>query len=215
MDVESAALSEASNSASTTDDVRSFLVLASPFADHTAAVCGELLETADLQATNYLSVTCDGTVADRVEHWRRHVAPELPAKIGVITAGERIRSATAASTTETTGFANADARMTAVSSPSDLTGLGLAVEKTLAAWNVDEHRTVACIDSLTTLLQYVETKRLFRFLHTLLARFRAVNATIHAHMDPNAHGPQTQSTIECLFDVVIDRDANGEWQLRR
>lgn len=214
MDVETAAITEASTSASTTEDASSLLVLASPFADHTAAVCGDLLGRADPEATNYLSLTCDGTVADRLEHWRRHVAPELPAKIGLVTAGEVTRSATAASTTETTRYANADVRVTTVASPGDLTGLGLAVEKSLAAWNADEHRTVACLDSLTTLLQYVDAKRCFRFLHTLLERFEAVDATVHAHMDPGAHDPQTLATIACLFDVVVERDAPGEWQQR-
>lgn len=195
------------------DDARSLLVLASPLEEQTAAICGDLLSTDDASTTNYLSVALDETPHDRLDHWRRHATPALPAKVGIVACGETTRAATATSDTGTTRYAGSDVRVTGVSSPGDLTGLGIAVERCLSAWDGDEHRTVACIDSLTTLLQYVDVRRAFRFLNVLLARFAFVDAVVHAHVDPDAHDAKTLATIESLFDAVIERD-DEEWQLR-
>lgn len=214
MDVKTAANSETSIQASIVDDVDSLLGLAPPFEDPSFALCGDLLGTADPHVTNFLSVTFDRTLDDRLDHWRRHVSPELPTKAGIISAVETTRGTTTAGTSETVRFANSDVRVTTVSSPGDLTGLGMAVEKCLAAWNGDENHTVACIDSLTALLQYADTKRVFRFLHTLLARFEFVDLTVHAHMDPDAHDTQTLATIKSLFDAVVERDPAGAWQIQ-
>ena len=52
---------------------------------------------------------------------------------------------------------------------SDLTGASIAVSRYLDRWDGDEPITV-CLNSLTSLLQYADRDRVFRFLHTITSR---------------------------------------------
>lgn len=93
-----------------------------------------------------------------------------------------------------------------VSDPTDLTGVGIAVGEWLRARDGDE-RPVVCLDSLSTLLQYADLERAFRFLHALVAQVRAADARAYASVDPGAHDETTHSTLATLFDGV--RSAEG------
>lgn len=92
-----------------------------------------------------------------------------------------------------------------VSSPADLTGLGIAVSECLEALDEDVTPGV-CLDSLTTLLQYVDPSRAFRFLQVLVDRVRAAGGTIHCHVNPDAHDPQVCGTFDTLFDDAVTVD---------
>jgi hypothetical protein len=102
-----------------------------------------------------------------------------------------------------------DFRATAVADPGDLTGLGIRVGECLEAW---EHRpTVVTFDSVTTMLQYADTKRVFQFLHVLTSQLASAGATSVFYMDPDAHNAQTVSTIRSLFQGVYER-SEGDWK---
>lgn len=98
--------------------------------------------------------------------------------------------------------------VTALSAPDDLTGLGIKMDEYLSARVDADGPTVVCIDSLSTLLQYVGTKQAFRFLYTFLVRIATDDITIVAHGDPTSHEEQTLTTIRVLLDAVIERDSN-------
>jgi hypothetical protein len=67
-----------------------------------------------------------------------------------------------------------------------------------------------CFHSLTTLLQYADPQRTFRFVHTLGSRARSCGVIAHYHLDPAAHDAPTVATLEPLFDVVVDlTEADG------
>jgi hypothetical protein len=102
--------------------------------------------------------------------------------------------------------------VTRVGDPSDLTRLGITVSRLLAESDGEEP-PVACVHSLTELLQYVDRRRLFRFLHLLKNRIDSVEANAHYHMDPSAHDPQVVSVFESLFDVVVRVEENGDLAL--
>jgi hypothetical protein len=74
--------------------------------------------------------------------------------------------------------------------------------------------TMVSFDSLTSLLQYVELQRAFRFLHVLANRVKTAGAVAHFHMDPGAHDEQAMATLSSLFDAVAEFD-DGEWSIRR
>lgn len=173
-------------------------------------LCGRLLAgEGDRAPVNYLSITFRESPADRLEHWRKHVGADLPANVGVVAVGDRTRGATAASTpTEPVPIpgTGADVRVTTVGSPADLTGVGMAASDLLSRWEGDA-RTVVCVDSLTTLLQYTDARRSYRFLHALLGRLDAAPGTVHAHLDPDSHDRATVSILASLFDVLADGDA--------
>jgi hypothetical protein len=93
--------------------------------------------------------------------------------------------------------------------PGDLTGLGIAITERLTDWQHDE--SLLMFEALTVLLQHVELKRLFRFLHVLVNRVKATGATAHYHLDPSAHDDRTIATLTSLFDAVVAYE-DGTWQ---
>jgi len=92
-----------------------------------------------------------------------------------------------------------------VADPTDLTGVGIAVGEWLRARDDDE-RPVVCLDSLSTLLQYADPERAFRFCHGLTAQVRSTGAAAFVSVDPGAHDEATLGTFRTLFDTVIAGD---------
>lgn len=100
-------------------------------------------------------------------------------------------------------------RSTTVADPGDLTGLGIRIGECLEAW---EHQpAVVTFDSVTTMLQYADTKRVFQFLHVLTSRLENAGVMSVFYMDPEAHDDQTVSTIRSLFQSVYERN-DDDWE---
>jgi len=97
-------------------------------------------------------------------------------------------------------------------SPESLTGIGITVSERLTGWHdaTPGADTLFLFDSLTVLLQYVELKRAFRFLHVLVNRVKATDTVAHYHLDPGAHDAKTVATLSSLFDTVV-RYEDREW----
>ncbi|MEF8806669.1 DUF7504 family protein [Natronomonas sp.] len=159
---------------------------------------------------NLLFVSLSGNPDDRLDSWRRHGG--LPEKVAIVTA-DATRSA--AATDGASGMCRSGGTVistTTVSEPGDLTGIGIKMNKALSAWEDDDARTHVCFDSLTTLLQYVDTRRAFQYLHVTTKRIESAGAIAHYHIDPNAHDDQTLATIESLFSDVFEYDTEtGTW----
>ncbi|MFB6118091.1 hypothetical protein [Halosegnis sp.] len=102
-----------------------------------------------------------------------------------------------------------------LSSPADLTGIGMVVSKYLERWQGRE--TVAlCFDSLTALLQYEDAKDVYRFLHIISTRLAGTAARSHFHLDPMTQDDQTVSTLRSSFDAVATFDPDAEtWEVAR
>lgn len=95
-----------------------------------------------------------------------------------------------------------------VEEPADLTGLGITVSERLTDWGSE---SLLIFESLTVLLEHVELKRAFRFLHVLVNRVKATGATAHYHLDPDEHDDRTIATLTSLFDAVVAYE-DGSWQ---
>jgi len=96
-------------------------------------------------------------------------------------------------------------RVEYVSSPADLTGIGIGVSeqlRRLAAAEADEIRIV--FYSLSTLLMYAELETVFRFLHVLAGRVDSIGALGLFSLDPTTHDASTVNTLKQLFDGVIE-----------
>jgi hypothetical protein len=111
-------------------------------------------------------------------------------QIGVITVADSSAGADGA-TTET------------VSTPSDLTGLGIKIGQFLSEWDTPIH---VSFDSLTSMLQYVDFGTAYEFLHAITGQIYAAGARAHFHIDPSAHDEQDVAGIESLFDATISLD---------
>ncbi len=100
-----------------------------------------------------------------------------------------------------------------VSTPSDLTGLGISIGKFLSEF---DDQVLVCFDSLTSMLQYVNVQTAYEFLHAITGQIHAANARAHFHIDPSAHGEQDVAAIASLFDArVALGDGDPEVQTRQ
>lgn len=196
------------------DDVQSVLVHSPALSAHTEEICSELLTPDTTPPNNYLAISLNSTPDDRINHWKTHISPQLPATLNIIAVGDITRSAAkTASQTYTTD--TSDINITAIKSVEDLTGIGIAAFKHTNSWeDTHQKRNVVCLDSITTLLQYTSAKHTYRFLHTLLTRLTSSNMLIHAHIDPAAHDTTTLSIIENLFDATLAQTADDSWELQ-
>ena len=172
---------------------------------------------ADLATGNHpggrdvLVVTFTGTPDDVVSRFRSQAPASSPAKMGIISVGDSTRSATAADG----GVGNGPVAISTLSSPGDLTGLGITITEHLRNWAGDGNEIAVCFDSLSTLLQYASLERAFRFLHVITGRLRSVDAIAHFHMDPGVHDDRDLNTIKTLFDAAVEFDEDGSWRVTR
>lgn len=100
----------------------------------------------------------------------------------------------------------------AVVNPSDLTQINIEISEMLGMWDAEGERIALCLSSLTSLLQYTEIARVFKFLHATVNEFKAAAArtSTHYHLDPDAVDDRDVARVRTLMDEVIDvRDVEG------
>lgn len=127
----------------------------------------------------------------------------LPSNLGIIAVGESTRSTTAQSGTQQTSTSGI---LTAVESPTNLSGLGIAIGTYLEEWKETDGPTMVCFNSLTALLQDIGVKTAFKFIYLLRHRLAKADATAHFHLDPTAHRDQTIVLLSEVFDTTIEPD---------
>jgi KaiC/GvpD/RAD55 family RecA-like ATPase len=91
-----------------------------------------------------------------------------------------------------------------VSSPADLTGLGIAITEAieiLAERGTDRFRLV--IDSLSPLAVYNEFQRVYRFLHVVLGRISTVGGTAFCYLPSNTVEERT-GAVRGLADGMLE-----------
>ncbi|MFB6081432.1 MAG: RAD55 family ATPase [Halanaeroarchaeum sp.] len=92
-----------------------------------------------------------------------------------------------------------------VSSPGDLTGIGIEfseIAREANASGVDRLRIG--FDSISPLLMYVDLQRLFRFLHVFTSQIQSNDWLGLFSIDPETHEQQAVNTISQLFDGMIE-----------
>lgn len=92
-----------------------------------------------------------------------------------------------------------------VSSPGDLTGMGIEFsELARSAQGDGVDRLRIGFDSLSPLLMYVDLQRLFRFLHVFTSQIQSRGWIGLFSIDPDSHDAQVVNTLSQLFDGVIE-----------
>lgn len=194
------------------DDGDSVLLLAPAMSRGVDEACVDLGCRCDASAVSLLSIELDGGVDSVLDRWNRH-CDRTPERVAVVTAGEIARGAAAtASGGSSVSLPGNSVSNTSVSSPGDLTGLGIRASECLSAWEELDGDVVVCFRSLTTLIQFTEVQRVFQFVHVLTQRIEAAGARAHFHMDPGAHDDRTVATIRSLFEEVLEQDPDGTWR---
>jgi KaiC/GvpD/RAD55 family RecA-like ATPase len=103
------------------------------------------------------------------------------------------------------------------SSPVDLTGIGIELSELLQEFYQERQltRNRVLLYSLSTLLMYSNLQTVFRFLHVFTGRLQSADGLGLFTIDPTAHEDQTMSTLQQLFDGVIEvREADGGRETR-
>lgn len=171
----------------TTDRGRTVLMLEPPFGADARDACVDHLASGE-RPTAALSVLYSEPVGERMDLIERHGdAIDTAAIVCVGPAGDGSRPHEDHSAVHT------------LTDPADLTGLGIAITNWLDARQAAATTTV-CLDSLSTLLQYVDHDRALKFLHTITSRFRRTGVRAHFHLDPRAHDEQTVAQLRQVFD---------------
>lgn len=103
-----------------------------------------------------------------------------------------------------------------VSSPADLTGIGIGVSEQLRRFaQSDVEQTRMAFYSLSTLLMYAELETVFRFLHVLTGRVDSIGGIGVFAIDPTTHEESTVNTLKQLFDGMIElRDGTDGREVR-
>lgn len=194
------------------DDSTVVLLLAPGFSEHEDSVCFDLLSVTNPNQQNVLFFTFTQSPADRLQAWQTWIGNTPPTEATIVSVGEESRSAGFS-----TDLISPDSQLSieTVANGGDLTKLGIVLTNQLGQWNKNTDQTVVCFHSLTTVLQYVELDRLFRFLHVALQRLRTADAIAHFHLDPSAHDQQTVNTLGQLFSAVVEIDQDGEQTIKR
>lgn len=174
------------------------------------AVCHDLLATATPTETRVLVVTMLDRAASRQVQWERHVEAGVPAALAVVEVAPG-----ASGGTDAPADPDWNAAVRRVTSPSDLTEIGMAVGSVLDSWGDAGAPITVCFHSVSALLQYAESRRVFRFLHLLTSRLATTGARAHFHFDPDMHDEQAAATVRAVFDGDVRRGDDGTWQLNR
>lgn len=177
------------------DDATAALVYTSSMGatDH----CSALLSTA-AEETTILWVTYTSPPSDCIEQYREAGGS---GSLSIIAVGDM--------PTETPPDAP-DVTVKSVSTPDDLTGLGITLSQALST----HEDALVCFDSLSVLLQYVDRETAYEFLNAVTSHLYAGDASALFYLDPSAHETATIDALGSLFDAIVDRE-DGEWSIRR
>ncbi|WP_435174543.1 DUF7504 family protein [Halorussus sp. AFM4] len=146
------------------------------------------------EPTDALAVTHDDPESF-LGAWRDRV-DRAPRNVGVVSVGERMRSASASTPVDRSVVRG-------VADPADAAAIRDAVAGYLDAWPADG-RTVAYVDSVTAFLDRWETDRAVGFLRGLLRAFDARDAAGYVCLTPSAHDCATVREVASLFDTVVE-----------
>lgn len=110
-------------------------------------------------------------------------------------------------------------RIEPVSSPGDLTGIGIEFSGLYqTVYRETTERVRAGLFSLSTLLMYAEFRTVSRFVHTVCGRISATDGLGVFLIDPSTQDERVVSTITQLCDGRVDvrgrEDGGGELRVR-
>jgi len=109
-----------------------------------------------------------------------------------------------------------DERIKYVSSPVDMTGIGIKLSEILEEFyqtrEIKHNRVM--LHSLSTLLMYSDLQTVFRFLHVFTGRIQSVDGLGLFAIDSTAHDDQTMNTLKQLFDGIVTTHEEGEPTVR-
>lgn len=189
-------------------DVANTLVLAPASAGQLQSLCLDALTQTDPENTHALAISYNAGPAEWIDAWEERTGVD-PASGGIVSVGENEFNP------EDPGFDTDIWDVVSIEKPADLTGVGIEMSDILSdmAKRADpDERVVMAFDSITTLLQYADVQRTFKFLHVVTGRVRTADASAVYVMNPIAHDTQDKATLTSLFEATIENE-HDEWHV--
>lgn len=176
------------------------------------AACRDRRGDADPSQRHQLSVTFPDSREDGLGA-ASGPSGDRPAWTTAVRMGSFVRSTGAGTETPSRSSRDVRHRMETVEDPGDVRQLGIVLSRALERWEAASGTTVPdhahlCFDSVTALLEHVDERQAFQFLHILTRRVEAAGAVAHYHLDPEACGERTVATLSPLFDDVVEVDGD-------
>lgn len=161
--------------------------------------------------TNLLVLSYDDGPESWFHDWQTRVG-DLPTEVGFVHVGVEMRSTATTSVDANLGLGSDHGPLLidVVSDPTDLSRLGVAMSEYLESWAGNGRQTVVYLDSLTKLLEHVDSDRAYKFLHLLAGRVGSVDGRGYYRLDPSAHDDQSLAVVRELADSVVDLDASPQ-----
>ncbi|WP_256392473.1 DUF7504 family protein [Natronoarchaeum rubrum] len=193
------------------EDSTSILLVAPPSDPADDRACTDLLTFDDPERENVLSVTLSQTPADRLALWRQEGGGAMPNRAVIVDGSGPSTEAERATVVE----AIPDLSVEVLSDAAGPMELALIVGQYLGEWDDTAERTVACIHSLSALLDSFARGEVVQFVNALDARLESAGAVVHYHLDPGAHDDSTLSEIRPLFDAVVEHVPDDGWTVTK
>jgi KaiC/GvpD/RAD55 family RecA-like ATPase len=103
-----------------------------------------------------------------------------------------------------------DQRVSYVTSPAALTQIGIEFSKFVSEFDTRGFEQVRVVfDALSTMLPYVSTESVFKFVHVLAGQITDADGLGMGVIEPAASDEETRRTIEELFDGQLTVAADG------
>lgn len=104
-----------------------------------------------------------------------------------------------------------------ITSPNDLTGIGIAVSGFMREFHHKNHTPRIGLHTLSTLLMYADLRRVFQFTHVLTGRISSSGFSGVFTLDTTQRNTEAMDILLGLFDGIVevrDTDAGPELRVR-
>jgi len=187
------------------------VLIAGPAMTGKETLATEILADGSRQGEGALVVTTNDKAENVVEDYRERVSGVDNVRLGVVDC----RAEGSSSRGDEAGTPGG-LYIHHVSSPGDLTGIGIGITKCLESLHASgaENGRVALI-SLSTMLTYTDRETVFKFCHVLSSRLDAAGYIGVFTIDTGAHEEQTLQVIKQAFDGLVEvRESDGAREAR-
>ncbi|MFB6176133.1 MAG: hypothetical protein ABEI99_03120, partial [Halobaculum sp.] len=181
---------------------RNTFVLAPVMSDAKTDGCFDLLDEQPPEEIDLLKIVYRSTAEDVLDEWIERTGT-TPATTVIVGVDDRAQS----SVMDAADDEAVDGQVEILTAnPNDLTGLSMTLNNALSELGKTDNDLYVCFDSITALLQFVDTESAYRFLHMFTGQLRKAGAVAHFHASPNAHDPQTLSQMKTTFDELFEAE---------
>ncbi|OUJ18670.1 KaiC-like protein ATPase [Methanonatronarchaeum thermophilum] len=108
--------------------------------------------------------------------------------------------------------ASSDKNVSYASNPADLTDIGIKTSEYIRDLykKGKEEKIRICIDSVSIMMMYSDTKNIFRFLHTFSGRIKSIDGTLLILLEEGSHEEKTLNIIKQIMDIQIKSKIQDE-----